>query len=90
MNLPTAQMEEKQDVIRHEPTQRPDFGREEIGRHEDVHVRTDELLPRGGRLTLGGRRDTIAFQDVAHGLVTDDIPEIGQGADDAIIVLAIA
>jgi len=27
----------------------------------------------------------MAFQDVAHGLVTDDISEIGQGADDAII-----
>jgi hypothetical protein len=27
----------------------------------------------------------MAFQDVAHGLITDGVPEIGQGADNAII-----
>ena len=31
MDLPTVQMDEKQDVIRHEPTQRPDLGGEEVG-----------------------------------------------------------
>src|SRR5207244_13572158 len=43
------------------------------------------LDPRGGGLALCGRWDTVALQGVAHGLVTDDVPEIGQGADDAII-----
>ena len=54
MNLPTTQMYKEQDVIRHKPAQCPDFGREEVGRHEDVHVRTDKLLPRGRGLALGG------------------------------------
>src|SRR4029434_9524942 len=43
MHLPAAQMDEKQDVIRHESAQRPDLRGEKVGRHEDIHVRTDEL-----------------------------------------------
>ena len=42
--FPAAQMDEKQDVIRHQPTQCPDLGREEVGGDQDVHVRADELL----------------------------------------------
>src|SRR5215467_5949899 len=34
--LPTAQRQKKQDVIRYEPTQCPDLGGEEVGR--DQHV----------------------------------------------------
>ena len=54
MDLPTAQMQEKQDVIRHEPTQRPDLGGEEVGRDEDVEMRVDKLLSCRGGLSLGG------------------------------------
>ena len=83
-------MEKKEDGIRPEPTQRPDRGGEAVGGHQHVQRRADTLRPGGRGLTLRGRGEAMAFQDVAHGLVTDDIPEIGQGADDAIIVLAIA
>src|SRR5262249_6579368 len=31
------------------------------------------------------RRDTMALQDVPHGLVTDGVPEGRQGADDPVI-----
>src|SRR5688572_16616285 len=48
-------------------------------------MRPDKLLPRGGRLAFWGRGDAMALEEVAHGLVTDDVPEIGQGTDDAII-----
>src|SRR5207249_2228044 len=60
-------------------------GGEEVGRHEDVHVRADKLLPRRGRLALGSRRYAMALEDVAHGLVTDRIAQVRQGADDAVI-----
>src|SRR4029450_1901772 len=61
MDLPPPQVQENQDVIRHQPAQRPHLGGEEIGRHEDVNVRADELFPRRGRLALWSRRNAIAF-----------------------------
>src|SRR5262249_32578779 len=85
MDLPTPQMQEKQDVIRHQSAQRPHLGSEEIGRHEDVHVRTDELFPRRGGLTLWSWRNAMAFEDIAYRLRTDGQAQVGQGADDSII-----
>jgi hypothetical protein len=70
LDLPTAQMQEKQDERRHEPTQRPDLGGEEVGRHEDIHVRADELLPCGRCLALRRWSETVVLQDVTHGLGT--------------------
>src|SRR6266851_6801016 len=72
-DLPTAQMQEKPDIICHEPTPCPNLGGEEVGRHEDVHVRADTLLPRRGRLALRGQREAVALEDVAHGLIADRI-----------------
>src|SRR5262252_2832937 len=46
---------------------------------------TDEFLPRRGGLAHGGRRDTVAFQDVPHRLVADTIAQVRQSADDAVI-----
>src|SRR6266850_4450501 len=78
-------MDAKEDGIRHEPTQRPDLGGQEVGRHEDIHVRADTLFPRRGGRALWGWREAMAFQDVAHSLVTDSVPEIGQSADDPVV-----
>jgi TnpA family transposase len=36
IDLPAPQVDEKQDVIRHQPTQRPDLGREEVGGEKKV------------------------------------------------------
>jgi hypothetical protein len=85
MHFPAAQMDEKQDVIRHEPAQRPDLSGEEVGRHEDVHVRPDELLPGGRGLALWRWRNAMALEDVAHGLVTDRRAQVGQDPHDAIV-----
>jgi hypothetical protein len=46
---------------------------------------TDEFLPSRGCLADGGRRDTVALQDVPHGLVADTIAQVRQSADDAVI-----
>src|SRR5215510_171572 len=66
MDLPAAQMQEKQDVIRDESAQGPDLGGEKVGCNKDVHVRADKLLPRRGRLALWSRRDAMPFEDVAQ------------------------
>jgi len=34
-------------------------------------MRTDKLLPCGGRLAFGSRRYAMALEDIAHRLVTD-------------------
>src|SRR5256886_16701011 len=85
MDLPATQVDEKEYVVGYQATQRPDLSSEEVGRHKDVHVRADELLPGGGGLALWGRGDAMAFQDVAHRLVTDRIAQVGQGADNTVI-----
>src|SRR6266478_7727759 len=55
MDPPTAQVDKKQHVVCHEPTQGPDLGGEEVGRDQHVHVRADKLLPRGRRLAFWSR-----------------------------------
>jgi hypothetical protein len=85
MDLPAREMDKKQHVIRHETGLRPDFGSEEVRRHEHIHVRANELLPRGRRFTFWSRWNAMAFQDVPDGLVTDRVSEVRQGANDPII-----
>src|SRR5206468_6876719 len=58
---------------------------EEVRGDQHIHMRTDKLLPRGRRLALGSRRKAMALQDIAHRLVTDRVPEVGEGADNPII-----
>src|SRR5215467_5318965 len=85
VDLPGAQVDQKQHVIRHQPPQRPDLGGEKVGRDQHLHMRADKLRPRAGRLPLWSWRDAMTFENVAHGLVTKRVPEVGEGADDAII-----
>src|SRR5436853_271354 len=42
MHLPAPQMDEKEDVIHHQPAQRPDLGGEKVRRDQHIHVRTDK------------------------------------------------
>src|SRR2546426_5736052 len=85
MDLAGAKVDKKQDVVRYQPTQRPDLGREEVGGHQHLHMRADELLPGGGRLAFWRWGNAMAFEDVAHGLVTDRVPEVREGADNSIV-----
>src|SRR5881397_2070802 len=48
-------------------------------------MRADKLFPGGRCFTLWSWWETMTLQDVAHGLVTDGVPEVGQGADDPVI-----
>src|SRR5437660_264162 len=85
MDLPASKVDEKQHVVCHEPTQCPDLSGEKVGRDQHVQMCTDKLLPRGGRLALWGWHETMALEDIAHGLITDRVPEIGQGTHDPVI-----
>src|SRR5262249_41885968 len=84
MDLPTPKVNEKQDVVRDQPAQGPDLGSEEIRRHEDVHMRADELFPRGSALALWRWRDAMALEDIAHRLVTDYQAEVSEGSDNPV------
>ena len=77
LHFPAAQMDEKQDVIRHQPPQGPDLGGEEVSRHEHVHMRADELFPRRGSLALWRWRNAMALEDVPHRLITDCQAQVG-------------
>src|SRR5215510_15206976 len=48
-------------------------------------MRADKLLPRRGHLALGGRRDAVALEDIAHGLVADRVAQIRQSTHDTIV-----
>src|SRR6266850_5629556 len=48
-------------------------------------MHADKLLPGRGRLPLRSRRKAMALENVAHGLVTDGVPEVGQSADDPVV-----
>src|SRR5205807_6772882 len=43
------------------------------------------LLPGCGRLALWRRWDAVTLENVAHGLVTHDVSQVGEGADDPVI-----
>ena len=59
-----------EDVVGDEPAQRPDFGRKEVGRGQDLTVGGDELLPGRALFALRSRGDPVTLQDVGGGLVT--------------------
>src|SRR5215510_16450916 len=85
MDLPTTQMDEEEDVIGHQAAQCPDLRSEEVGRHQHLHVRADELLPRRGFFSLRRWGNAVALQDVADGLITDRQAQVGQRADNPIV-----
>src|SRR5712691_8652635 len=85
IHFPAAKVDEKEHGVRHQPTQCPDLGGEEVRRDQDVEMRADELLPRGGCLPLWSRWDAMALEDIAHGLVTHGVSPVGQGSHDTVI-----
>ena len=62
---PTPQVDEKQDVIRHQPAERPYLRGEEVRCDEHVHVRANEGLPGARLFALRGWLDTMALENIA-------------------------
>ena len=44
-----------------------------------------KFLPGRGFTTLWGCRHAAPLEDIAHGLVTDGVSEVGQSADDPVV-----
>jgi hypothetical protein len=79
------QMNEEQHVIGGEASPGEHFDGEEVCTCEDGHVGGYEILPGGILAPLGCRRNPVSAKDVAHRLIGNGMPEIGQGADDAVV-----
>ena len=79
------QMDEEQDVVGGETSPSKHLNREEVGSCQDGEVRGDEILPGSSLAAFRCRSNPVLAKDVAHGLIGNDMAEIGQGADDAVV-----
>jgi hypothetical protein len=77
--------EQREEGKDHQPPPRPHLTGEEVGRDEDVHMETNELLPGRGLLPLRGGWDAVALEHIADGLVAHPISKIVQGPHNPII-----
>jgi hypothetical protein len=84
-DAPTLQLNEEQNTIRHQPSPREHFDREEINPGQNCHVGLNELSP-GRVLTPFGRRlNAVPPEDVADCLVGHVVTQVGERANDSIV-----
>jgi hypothetical protein len=78
-------MDEKQHVVGYQPAKGQHLRREEVGPRQQHQVGPNEGRPGGHVSALRRRRQRVAVQDIANGLIGNLIPEIGQGAHNPVI-----
>ena len=66
-------MNEKQHVVRDQPSERKHFHPEEVGRHQYRHMSTDEVFLTRRLLPLGSRWNIIAAKNIAHRLIREPV-----------------
>jgi hypothetical protein len=71
-------MNEKQHVVRNQPSERKHFHREEVGRHQYRHVSTDKVFPTRCLLPFGSRWNIMAAENIAHRLIRELEAKSGQ------------
>src|ERR671911_1756043 len=79
------EMQEEQNVIGNQVAPSQHLYREEVGASQNVHVPADELFPSSLLTPFRSRRNSIAAQDVADGLVGNAMAEVGESADDPVV-----
>jgi hypothetical protein len=84
-DTPTLQMNEEQNVIRHQATPGEDLDGEEIDASQHGHMRLNKLLPRRGLAPFRRRSNALALQNIPYGLIRDGVTEVGQRAHDAVV-----
>jgi hypothetical protein len=84
----TANLDEEKDVVSDEPTPRQHFYREKVGTREHVYVGPDKLLPGACATPLRRGCNLVSAQNVADGLIGNEMAQIGQRPRDAIITRA--
>src|SRR5271165_2496403 len=82
---PALQMNEKQHVVRNQPSERKHFHPKEVGRHQYRHVSTDKVFPKGSLLPFGSRWNIMAAENIAHRLIREPETQVGHGAHDPVI-----
>src|SRR5687767_1984419 len=85
MDRPAAQVDKEEDIIGDEPAPGPHLSGEKVRGHQYIHVRADEFLPGRALLAFRSGWETVSFQHIAHGLVTDGVAKIRQGTDNTIV-----
>ena len=78
-------MNEEQDVVGGEPSPSKHLDSEEVGTCQDGEVGGDEILPGSTLAPLRCRLDAVPAKDVANGLIGNNVAEIGQSSDDAVV-----
>src|SRR5262249_57978249 len=68
-DLAALQMDEEQNIVGDQTLQSDNFNGEEVRPGQNVQMSADEVFPPGGVLSLGCRKDVVATQDIADGLV---------------------
>src|ERR1700676_2407902 len=55
--------DDKQDVVRRQPSPTPHLNRKEVGSHQRLPIRLQEHRPRHSLTAYGGRLDPVIYQD---------------------------
>jgi len=76
VNAARLQLNDKQQVERHQTTLRPDFNSREVDGREDIPVRFEERLSCGLSVPVRCGLDAVCFQNVSDGLIRDVVAKI--------------
>jgi hypothetical protein len=80
------QMKEEQDVARYQPTPSEHLYGEEITARQDIHVCSEEVLPRQDLASLWSRSDAVvSTKDIPNRLIRHVMTQVGEGSDDPVI-----
>jgi hypothetical protein len=79
------EVDEEQDVVGHQTTQRQDLGSKEVATGQQRQVGPDEGRPASRPLALRRRWQTVASQDITNRLIANLVPQIGQRPRNTVI-----
>src|SRR5215472_12868533 len=75
-DAPALQVNEEQDVVRHQATPREDLYCEEVDPSQHGKMRFNEFLPRRVLAAFRRRCDAMPLQDVSHSLIRHGIAAV--------------
>jgi hypothetical protein len=77
-------MQEEEHVVGGQTSPCQHFHRKEIDPSENGHMRRNELLPRRALAAFWRWGNAVTAQDIADGLIGDNVPQIRQCSDDSV------
>ncbi len=82
---PGRMVDHEEGMMRHQPAERPDLGREEVRGEDGRRMRLQEGPPRGSLAAVWGGIDPVPTEDVAHGVRRHGVTEVGKRALDPVV-----